>query len=186
MFILFFSTIVSGFTPGDGGLHSSNVNEERYWTPIEQYPVYCTVEPGLQCGLYSLYAVSNALGKSIPLEQLIDGKYLSPEGGSTASQLLAAAKNFELPAHYVRFLDIDALRQSPTPSILLFDLGTNRQNHWVVWLGESGGKVIVYDSATGIQPLSISDLQCLWGGVRLYLVDQPPRFPCRYNPDCGR
>jgi rhodanese-related sulfurtransferase len=154
-----------------GGLGSSQPDSKNSAVdsgpPIFAYaPVMRAIEPGAQCGLYSLYAAAQALKKDVPLERLLNRQYMDSQHGSTANNLMVAATDFGLRSKFFIGLDIDTLRLADCPMLLLCDLSRNAEQtmHWVTYLGEESGLARIYDPPREVELIPFAQLQTIWTG----------------------
>jgi len=154
-------------------------NHQQYPFPIFRYPVIRNVEPGAQCGLYSVLAASTALGCPTPISKVISGKYMPDPHGCTAMDLVRAASDFGLAARVYPNLDLQSLRESRSPMLLLFgkSLQAEQSLHWVCFLGFSNGKAVIYDPVQGINHYCLAVLAASWNGIAVVVYKEPNGCP---------
>lgn len=114
-----------------------------------------------------------SVGTEVPLESLYRKEYVSNRRGSSASDLVAAARDFGQPAVAMTGLTFDDLKRLNAPAILY--KRSNRladsQTHWIAFLGEEDGEILIVDSGVS-ETLSEAELCSLWDGVAVVLVSK--------------
>lgn len=123
-------------------------------------------QTSVYCGLYSLLAISNSLERPIDLQPLFDGDFLSDSTGSTAADLITAARNFGFFAEHLHSIDSVALLTSDCPMILqLKEIGAIEKYHWVAYLGcGTNQELSIFDSQIGLCSLTMDEIQQTWTG----------------------
>jgi rhodanese-related sulfurtransferase len=136
-------------------------------------PMMRSVEPGTQCGIYSLYAAARAMNKDVSIEQLLDRKYVESFHGSTAKNLILGANDLGLSARFVAGLDIQSLRGAKTPVLLQYhnSHAAEQTLHWVAYLGDDDGQARIYDAPHEIESVSYAQLQTVWNGNGIVIGD---------------
>ena len=136
-------------------------------------PMMRTVEPGTQCGLYSLYTAARVLNKDVSIELLLDRRYVESFHGSTANNLILAANDLGMSARFVAGLDIRTLRVSKTPVLLQFQNSHAAEQtlHWVAYLGDDEGQARIYDAPHEVESVSYAQLQTVWNGNGIVIGD---------------
>ena len=124
--------------------------------------------------MYALLAAAHSIEYTIPIDQLVSGKWFSKEIGLTANDLVRIAQEFGLSALYRSKFTIAALRDAGCPAMLLLDdeLQQGNSNHWVTYLGFRDSNVVIYDSHAGCVELSVSELMSRWSGVAVVVTDR--------------
>jgi hypothetical protein len=132
-----------------------------------EYPVFSTTEPGVQCGLYALFAASNSLGSQIPLGEALSGKSFQNKNGLSAADIAGIARRFGLQSCVYFNLAPATLTAAKGPVILLLDdsAGADGANHWVTFMGMRGDRVSIYDSISGSQEIPMAELVSRWNGT---------------------
>ena len=123
------------------------------------------------CGVYSLLAAAESLDHPIPERSLVKEAYISSPTGSTAANLVLAAREHGLTVSARSGLTSADLRRLGGPVILHTLANDVSQNfdHWVAYLGHDGqGNAIVFDPYRPDQRLvSFAELVPTWDGVGL-------------------
>jgi rhodanese-related sulfurtransferase len=131
--------------------------------------------PRSYCGIYSLYAAAEFLGKPQPIDKLLVPKYLGSEFGSSMKELEQAARDSGLEALALGGLTTLSLRESPYPMILHVKLDPSRTHcdHWILYYGSSHGFAQTYDPAHGFAFIPFDDVATRWDGKALVLSSAP-------------
>ncbi len=129
---------------------------------------------GSECGLYSLIAATKSLGMPSDPFKLFLPEFLSQtSAGSTPNDLIEAADRIGLHGTYTDNLNMDCLRNSVDPIILLLE---NRgSNHWVAFLGFEANEILIYDhsNAKPLHRVSIEQVQLQWRGKGVVISKTP-------------
>lgn len=131
------------------------------------------------CGLLSFHAASKAIGKDIPLESLLDGKYISDARfGSNSYDLEQLAFDQGMFTASFDYLNATNLENSYLPCILSLKKRSDAKcegGHWVVYLGMENGKAIIYDSLATppVSPVKFSELMTRWDGHAIQVSGAP-------------
>lgn len=147
--------------------------------PMVAYgPVIRAIEPGAQCGLYSLYAAARALNVDINFERLLDRRYIGSPRGSSAQELIDAARDNGLHARLHVGLDIGTLQHAERPLLLLCELSrqVEESKHWILYLGAKNGLANVYDAPRNVEPIPFALLQTIWTGTAIEIGKEPIGF----------
>jgi rhodanese-related sulfurtransferase len=129
---------------------------------------------GPYCGIYSLYACLSALGIETELEDYVSTKYVGSFQGSTAKELIDAAKDFGAQAECFSHLTHRELKRLQTPMVL--HMRTNWAdggfNHWVAFLGYDGQRMRIVDPPHPMQTISAAELLANWDGTGIGVSEQ--------------
>jgi rhodanese-related sulfurtransferase len=123
------------------------------------------------CGISSLYICASALGSHIAPSDLIDPKYVGSIEGSSAAELVKAAKDNDLHAELFTNLTIRNLNQINSPAILHVrsSSGNPKFNHWLAYLGGDNRKVRIVDAPDRLREVSAAQALALWDGTAIVL-----------------
>jgi len=103
---------------------------------------------------------------------------VSSRQGSTAEELVAAARSYGAEAKVIHGLNWRALREMRTPALLFLEQrfmgGTT--NHWVLYAGEVERGAMIIDAPRPAEPISWPNLLTEWRGVAV-VVGPPGRRP---------
>ena len=124
-------------------------------------PMVWQVEAG-ECGLACLSMCFSYHGIDLSLRQLRE-KYGSQGRGACIKQLREIASLSGLHAQ-VYSLSLDQLVSQRGPVILHWDF-----NHFVVFVGRSWGRYVIYDPARGVCRVSLNDLSKHFTGIAMLL-----------------
>ncbi len=117
------------------------------------------------CGLMCVTAAANALEKSIDIRQVVQGKFLNGEFGSSADDLVKCLDEIGLKGLLRYNGTIEKLRSLKQPAILsVRPIGSLKSMHWVTFLGIEGNDVKLYDPPSGMGTLSIAELLAIYRG----------------------
>ncbi len=126
---------------------------------------------GPTCGIRSLYVAMKSIGVQVEYEDLISTKYVGSPLGSSASELIAAAKSKNCVLISVSHFSSQDLLRIRRP-VLLHMRSSGRGvefDHWVTYLGTSNGKIRVFDPSFGYSKIKCSELMANWSGSGLVL-----------------
>ncbi len=170
--VLFFSWMFCLVIP----CHGDNETLDVVTRPLSDYGI-----SEVHCGLYSLYAASNALDKPLELSKLFSGTFVSTATGSTADDLVQAAQNGGLAAVRLSGLGVAGLVELNCPVLLQLNLGhLSTTQHWVVCVGVSKTGVKIIDAPRPIEEWSFAELESCWTKVAV-----PVWNPERSQPPIG-
>lgn len=120
----------------------------------------------VHCGLYSLYAASNALDRPLELAVLFNGEFVSSATGSTAVDLAQAAQSGGLAAVRLNGLSVGGLAELNCPVLLQLNLGhLSTTQHWVACVGVSKTGVKIIDAPRPAEEWSFAELESCWTRV---------------------
>lgn len=121
---------------------------------------------GPYCGIYSLYVCLSALGIETRAADYVSTKYIGSFRGSSAEELIGAAKDFGAQAECFSHLTHCELRRVQTPLILHMrgSWANAGFNHWVAFLGCDGDRVRIIDAPRPLQTISPAELLANWDG----------------------
>lgn len=125
---------------------------------IAKVPMIMQMEM-VECGAASLSMVLAYYGKWIPLEKLREDCDISRDG-STAVNILKAARNYGLQAKAYRFEPDELRDEGEFPCIIHWNL-----NHFVVLKGFRGGRAYLNDPALGECSVSAEEFDRSFTGV---------------------
>lgn len=131
---------------------------------IARTPVVMQMEM-LECGAACLDMILAYYGKWIPLEQMREDCGVSRDG-SSAKNILRAARNHGLQAKAYRYEPETLLQDGSFPCIIHWNL-----NHFVVLKGFRGGKAYINDPARGSCTVTMDEFDTAFTGI--CLVFQP-------------
>jgi rhodanese-related sulfurtransferase len=125
------------------------------------------------CGLYCVHQAGRLTGRDIDLDRLIRPGRLRGEFGSTADDLVSCCREFGIRCFFVpaaAYADVVLLGG---PVIVLVKSGpeSREANHWVTILAAGAESAEVYDPSVGVVRVSAAELQSLWGGPVIVVLD---------------
>jgi len=126
------------------------------------------------CGLYCVFQAGRLADRPVDLDRLVRSDRLTGQFGSTAADLLACCDEFGIDCMYVpntSYLDVCLLDR---PAIVLIRSSPEfpTPNHWVLILTAGLGVAEVYEPSVGVLQLTAAELQSLWGGPAIVLVNR--------------
>ncbi len=102
---------------------------------------------GPYCGVYSLSACLQSFDKKPPLEDLLKPEYIGSDRGSSAAELMKAARDKGFETRCYGSLTWRQLKEMRNPAILHFRGNSDQSfNHWVAFLGVENGRVRILDA----------------------------------------
>jgi ABC-type bacteriocin/lantibiotic exporter with double-glycine peptidase domain len=132
------------------------------------------VVAGPYCGIYSLAACLDVLGKDYSLHELLKPDYVGSFRGSTNEELIKAAEQYGLHGKCYANMFWQQLKEVKEPMILHFrSSGNSEFNHWVAFLGMEGNHVRILDVPHEIACLTMAELLAQWDGVAIQLSENP-------------
>ncbi len=129
---------------------------------VAKVPVILQME-NLECGAASLTMILAYYRKWIPLEQVRVDCGVSRDG-STASNILTAARHYGLQADGYRVETETLMKKGKFPCIIHWNF-----SHFVVLDGFSRGKAILNDPARGIVKVSMEEFDRSFTGICLFM-----------------
>jgi hypothetical protein len=135
---------------------------------------YVEPSPNTYCGLHCVYSILRQNGIDIEFTELLDDRFLSHGGSSSAEDLCAALEVNGLEGRYVPAMAIDRLLLLEGPAILHVRApGMDKGYvHWILFLGSDADGVKVYDPPREIGHCRIDELLAIWDGAAV-LVAKP-------------
>lgn len=103
--------------------------------------------------------------------RFLDTAYISSFRGSTAQDLLAAAREIGLDARFEVALDSASLREANGPMLLLCDLSRPAEGsfHWLTFLGDRDGQAYIFDAPREMQLVPYAQVMSVWTGSAIIL-----------------
>lgn len=139
-------------------------NKRRIKEPVTKgyakVPVVMQME-GLECGAASLAMVLAYYGKWLPLEQVRADCGVSRDG-SSAKNILLAARNYGMSAQGYRFEPDDVKKEGQFPCIIHWEF-----NHFVVLDGFKKNGAVINDPARGNVTVSMEEFDKAFTGICL-------------------
>jgi rhodanese-related sulfurtransferase len=126
----------------------------------------------------SVYLALTAFEKNVAFKDLLRGEYLGSRTGSTIGELARAVQDNGLYAQPVSQMSCSMLSRVTWPVILhtRHDIGSPDYNHWVLYMGSSGGYAKIYDGSHTPVWIEWHQLASKWNGVGLWISDDRRRF----------
>jgi rhodanese-related sulfurtransferase len=125
------------------------------------------------CGLYCVHQAGRLTGRDIDLDRLIRPERLRGEFGSTADDLVSCCREFGIRCFFVpaaAYADV-VLLGGPVIALVKSGPESPVANHWVLILEAGAGSAEVYDPGVGVVRVSAAELQSLWGGPAIVVLD---------------
>ena len=133
-------------------------------------PVIIQME-AVECGAACLAMTMAYYNKWVPLEQLRVDCGVSRDG-STAKNLLVAARSYGFDARGYRLEPEDLVNSGTFPCIIHWNF-----NHFVVLSGFQRGKAIINDPARGVVAISMEDFDKSFTGICLFITPSESFVP---------
>ncbi len=138
--------------------------------PLQDWP---QVEaPGL-CGVYSLFAVSSALGNKTELDSWVKPEYFSESWGSSTFDLVRAAEDHGLHATPLSSMTASDIGRLRSPGLLHIRArgALDVFSHWVAFLGTTpNGEFRILDPETGPDLIDVSELSARFDGNAIVIT----------------
>ena len=120
------------------------------------------------CGIYAVYGAGLSLGvEKFDFNELIDERYVSELGGSTAGDLERAAGLMGLAATTHTGLGVESLLAADFPMVLhvMSEGQVEGYNHWILYLGTNAeGISQVVDTPGSVLEIPVSQILGRWDG----------------------
>lgn len=132
-------------------------------------------EYGTYCGVYGVHRALLAVGVRVPSSSLVQRRYIGSRQGSTANELLDAARDSGAFAEAASHMTCRMLSYVDCPAVLHVksSLGLTDYDHWFLFLGLDGGKARIADGQKPLSLMSLDELAARWDGTAL-LIDAKP------------
>jgi rhodanese-related sulfurtransferase/predicted double-glycine peptidase len=129
----------------------------------------------LSCGINCVYAVQELLGKPIKYNDLLQVKYIGSKMGSSMQELQLAIQDHGLQSLAAKNMTADTLRQLGKPVILHVRFGPDSEfyNHWVLFVGATGSRLMIYDPPNSPTEIESPMLNERWDGAGLIISKDP-------------
>lgn len=144
--------------------------------------IYATALPAHSqdqyCGIYCVYAGQSIFDGDASFEALLEPEFVGPQG-STLNDLAAACDAMELHSQAFWGMSSWDLRLADRPVILHFrsHRGTKLFQHWVLYLGDEGGRAWILDPNSGEQQMSYAEVMANWDGAGVIVSDDRWSIP---------
>lgn len=131
---------------------------------------------GPYCGIQSLFVCLDTLGMATDIKDYLKTDYVGSFQGSTAEELIQAAKDFGAKAECFSHLTHRELGRIDSPAILHMrsNWGDGGFNHWVAFLGMEGGRVRIIDAPHPLQTMTTAELVANWDGTAIVVDREEP------------
>jgi rhodanese-related sulfurtransferase len=129
---------------------------------------------GPYCGLYCLHAAAAANGVSGDFGTILVPEFVTGAYGSTADDLVRAARTYGLNGRVIGDATQNRLRASRSPMILHTRVpGMAEYTHWILFLGFTDeGTIRIFDPPNAHVKLSVAELLSIWDGTAV-VVEEP-------------
>jgi len=124
------------------------------------------------CGIYSVYISCNLLDRSTEFDSLLKPQYVGSRDGSTLQELNTAIEDQGLAALAFNSLSLSDALSLGRPVILHVAGGDDPTDfdHYVVAVDNNDGAVAFVDGPSGLQYLSLSELENIWSGTGIIVL----------------
>jgi rhodanese-related sulfurtransferase len=144
--------------------------------PAADFPVFVNntgTSTDQYCGLYCVFQAAKRIQQEIPLDDLIRSSRLTGRYGSTAADLSMCCTEYNIPHRFVPGASYADLYLLDRPAIVLLKSAPEMRqaNHWVMLLEYGLHEARVFDPSVGVLQVKTAELQSLWGGSALVLVE---------------
>ncbi|MCR5626155.1 MAG: NHLP family bacteriocin export ABC transporter peptidase/permease/ATPase subunit [Lachnospiraceae bacterium] len=127
---------------------------------VARVPVIMQMEE-VECGAACLNMILAYYKKFLPLEEIREACGVSRDG-STAGNILRAAKSFGLKAKGYKYNLSRLMEKASYPCIVFWDM-----EHFIVLKGFRNGKVYINDPARGSLTMPLNDFETFYSGIVL-------------------
>jgi len=132
---------------------------------------------GPACGVYCVYGALRAVGlaRDVPLDRLMDRRYIGSVRGSTPDELALAVEDSGGRAIALQGISAVALRAAESPVILHYSTGNRPHtfDHWVLYLGCEDGRARVVDPPSSLQTVSYAEVLAQSDGIGILVAARP-------------
>jgi hypothetical protein len=131
------------------------------------------------CGVRCLYAAAIAEGMPLTPTDLVRPEYIGSKEGSSIEELQRAATDHGLHAFAFANGNIAILSAASHPVILHVEsqAGTSRYDHFVLYLGHRGDKLLILDTTAPpgepAREVDDRDLSLIWDGAGIVISKNP-------------
>jgi rhodanese-related sulfurtransferase len=127
------------------------------------------------CGINSLYICLDSLGIETQFEDFISTRFVGTRNGSSAKELIEAAKHFGAHAEVFSNLTQAELYRIKQPMILHIrsTWENDGYNHWVAFFGFVGHHVRILDHPSPLQNMALAELLANWDGTAIVISKEP-------------
>jgi hypothetical protein len=124
------------------------------------------------CGLYALHNAMLVLGGKVEFSDLLKPQYIGSKQGSSADELIRAAKDHNYFAVPIAHLSCTALAAARAPMILHVraNPGEPEYNHWILFVGSEDGDAKIIDGRKAVMRLKYEELGALWDGLGIVVA----------------
>ena len=134
-----------------------------------------STDTGAHCGVYAIAAAARTIGVECDPAKLLTPEFVGDRDGSTASELVLAAKSLGLDAVPCEGLNTFCLKNSSGPVLLFLaeNFAVEGSKHWVCYLGDKNGKAQIFDAGFGLRDVSYASLLAQWSGQGVVVTNKP-------------
>jgi rhodanese-related sulfurtransferase len=130
-------------------------------------PARAPTESGYYCGLYCVLAAAKIVGQRIPIESVINPKYVTHLRGSSSSQIVSALEDHHITACTTSNLGLSTLLQLNKPLIMHVRTPNSmmQYSHWMLLIGraEDNRYTVFYPTDT-LDTMTAQEILAIWDG----------------------